>query len=568
MPTPRKFLLPALALALLALAATLYFLLRPTPLIPSFSTPVGKYHPPLKYRIVSFHHGHADKNLILLAHNLGFNGVQFQIEGSNLQGLTDFAIRDAQEHYVDYCHSLGMSVTLWVHELSDVPGPWLPEYPGPVSESNDRLFRYLANHYEWILTRIVPNIDGLCLTVVETDVNATAAPLLKRIVSVLRQKCDQHHKSFMLRTFVWTPDQFDSVMSAIKQLPQDTLLMSKIVPQDWQMRGAYAAELGAVGGRPQIVEFDAHGEYFLRDAVANCMVDRLKQQFDYIASKGADGICVRVDRDDSSLLFTPNEVNLWALGMFASGAADSQDQVWNAWAAYHYGKTAAPAVIRALKPTGQVVAELLSIGPFTFGDTRQFPPEPAVDPFDQNWQNWRWDKSYIPDFNAAERGDPAFTDRVTVQKQSATLLAAQSLADLNAAKPHLDPTDFAILRSRLLTNQAQLAFRTPMALASLHYRAWRYGPPAGRAAAARAYNSDLRQLRAIIGTFPESGPLVSWKNRSWRVDAPGDIDRNALYKWLYDALHNPPGFGPATQSSPPAQSAPATQTSPAQPPLP
>ena len=39
--------------------------------------------------------------------------------------------------------------------------------------------------------------------------------------------------------------------------------MSKAVPQDWQMRGENAAEIGKVGDRPQIIEYDVAGEYFL-----------------------------------------------------------------------------------------------------------------------------------------------------------------------------------------------------------------------------------------------------------------------------------------------------------------
>ena len=99
-------------------------------------TQIGKVHPPLPYRIVSFHKGRADKKLIRLASQLGFNGVQIQLEGSTVDGIKQFAERDAKEHLVDFCHQLGMKVTVWVHELSDVPPPWMPEWLGPVSPDN------------------------------------------------------------------------------------------------------------------------------------------------------------------------------------------------------------------------------------------------------------------------------------------------------------------------------------------------------------------------------------------------------------------------------------------------
>ncbi len=511
------------------------------PLVPDFTTPVGKFREPLPYRIVSFHRGRADKNLIKLAHQLGFNGVQFQIEGSNVAGLMDFSERDAEEHLVDYCHSLGMQVTVWVHELSDLPGEGSPEFAGPVAEGNEKLWAYLSGRYEWLLTKIVPNVDGLVLTVVETDVNATSAPLMKRVVGLIRKKCEEHGKSLIVRTFVWTPEEFAGVMGAVRELPPDTVVMSKIVPQDWQMRGGFAAELGAVGSEKQIVEFDVAGEYFLRNSVANCMVGLLKKQMDYAVSKGAAGICVRVDREDSDVLFTPNEVNLWALGMWASGAANDEAGVWDAWAKYRYGEKAAAGVKKALEPTGGVVAEMLSIGPFTFGDTRSFPPLPSEDPFSQNWQNWKWDKAYGKAHSDAELGEPAFVEGVAKQKAEAAATAAKCLADLEAVKGELSPVEYAILRSKLEGNRVQLSFRAPMAMAALHYRAWKYGPGGGREAARKAYLEDVAAVRAAAMAIPDPGELVTYKQRVWRVGAAEGVDRDAVFKWAFEAGKLVPG---------------------------
>ena len=183
----------------------------------------------------------------------------------------------------------------------------------------------------------MPNIDGLVLTVVETQVRATDTSVMLKIADVIRKKCDKYKKSLIVRTFVWYPEEYANVMSAVNQLPADTVIMSKCVPQDWQMRGGYAAEIGNVGGRAQIVEFDACGEYFLRDNVANCMPELLKQHFDHDMKHNISGICVRVDRDNSSVLHEPSEVNLWALGMLAAGATDKVDDIWSAWATNRFG---------------------------------------------------------------------------------------------------------------------------------------------------------------------------------------------------------------------------------------
>ncbi len=508
---------------------------NPAPLIPDFSIPMARVRQPMPFRIVSFHRGRADKNLIKLAAQLGFNGVQFQIEGSNEQGIADFAARDSREHLVDYCHSLGMKVTVWVHELSDLPGPWMPEYLGPETADNDALFDYLGQRYEWILAKAIPNVDGLALTVVETQIRATKPPMLLRLCDLISKKCAEHNKSFMLRTFVWHPEELEGVMGAVKKLPPDTVIMSKSVPQDWQMRGAHPMEIGAVGGRPQIIEFDVEGEYFLHNAVANCMPELLKKQFDYAVSKGAQGICVRVDRADDSVLFQPSEVNLWALGMLASGASKSVDDIWNRWATYRYGSQAAPVIIRALKPTEEVVAEIVSIGPFTFGDTRRFPPLPDEEVFTQNWQNWQWDKDYLPAYHEAETGDAAFIQKVAQQKVGAMRIADACLKDLEAARPLLNRIDWEILYTKLLTNKTQLAFRSPMALAALDIAPQRMPPHGLRG---EAHLDKIRQyiaeVRAIVSPRYPLPIEVDYAGRRWQLGVPAEVNRNILLFWAYD----------------------------------
>jgi hypothetical protein len=514
------------------------------PPLKQFSIPVGQVREPLKYRIVSFHRGRADKQLILLAKQLGFNGVQFQIEGSNEDGIADFAARDSREGLIDYCHSLGMQVTVWVHELADLPNPWLPEYLGDPDEKNAKIWEVLDKRYEWILTKAIPKVDGLVLTVVETQVNATSTPLMKKIVEVVDRQCQANGKYLIVRTFVWHPEELASVMGAVRDLPADTVIMSKVVPQDWQMRGDNAAEIGAVGKRPQIVEYDVAGEYFLKGDVANCFTDLLKRQFDYGLSKGVQGICVRVDRDDFNVLYQPQEVNLWALGFLAGGASNDLDDIWNKWATYRYGAGAAPGVIKALKPTGSVVAELLSIGPFTDGDTRAFPAMPDDYVFDTNWQNWRWNGAYQRAYEAAEAGDPAFIAQVDTQKRAAMEVSKRCLADLDAAAAMLDPLEYSILHTKLLTNDFQLRFRTPMALATLHFRAWRNARNDQESSnALAAYRRDLAEVRKMADELSTYYPVgggkgprqVQYLGRRWTLDVPLGVNRDLLYKWAYDA---------------------------------
>jgi hypothetical protein len=536
LPLSTKVRLEIIAALLLALTPVWIAHFWPTDTLPRppIHIEMGKVRPPLEYRIVSFHRGRADKQLIRLAAELGFNGVQFQIEGSTLAGIKDFANRDAQEHLVDFCHSLGMKVTIWVHEMSDLPSPWVPEWLGPVTTDNPMLWATLDDRYETMLRDTIPNVDGLCLTVVETQIRATDPAVLLKLVNLLQSKCSKYNKTLMVRTFVWYPREFDGVMAAVKQFPKDMVVMSKCVPQDWNLRGTFASEIGAVGDRPQIIEYDVAGEYFRRNAVANCMPELLKKNFDYGLAHHVSGICVRVDRDNDNVLEQPNEVNLWTLGMLADGATDNLDEIWNAWATNRFGPAAASGVITALKPTGDVVAEMLSIGPFMFGDTRSFPVLGDDDVFGQLHQNWWWDKSFEPIHEKAEVGDPEFTAKVAADKQTAAAEADQCLASLELVRNQLAPQDYAILRTRLMTNKIQLKFRAPMVMAVLHFR--RLVTTNSRAECVemdRAMQQDLAQVRAAAEPIYPTPAQFNWLDRTWNVGVPDDVPREQIFSWAY-----------------------------------
>jgi len=495
---------------------------------------------PLPYRIVSFHRGRADKEVIRRAADLGFNGVMFQLEGGNVGPLKEFGERDKQEGYIALCHSLGMKVTLWVHELSDIPEKNDPDYLGPIEAGNERLWSHLEDRYEWLFGELLPDVDGIVLTVAETQFWATDTDIMRRIVGILRDKCDKYNKQLIVRTFVHTPGQFETVMACVRQLPSDVVIMSKCVPQDWQMRGIYDKAVGGVGAHDQIVEYDIGGEYFLNTSVANCMPSLLKQHFDYGLKHGVDGVCVRVDRGDSEVLYQPNELNLWALGMFASGKTDSVEDVWQAWATARYGEKAAPGVIRALKPTQKVITECLCIGPFTYGDTRGFPP-PGMeeDPFNCNWQNWRWDPSFVPLRDRILAGDLRFLRQLQVQKSSAIRLAQQCLDDLELAKGSLDQADYEILKTKLTTNKVNIEFRAPMMLANVRYhRILNTNDEAEKRRQAREIRKELEQIRAVADRDYPPAREIEHLGQTWRVGTPegmgwppGGIDWKKVHHW-------------------------------------
>jgi dienelactone hydrolase len=504
------------------------------PIPPSPAESASNPTKPMPYRIISFHRGYPNealpdqgsvsKEIIQRAANLGYNGVQFMFVGETVKDLERFAQYDAKEKTVDFCHRQGMKVTMWVHELSSLPKPGTPGYLGPVALDNEKLWAYLDRRYERILGQLLPNIDGLVLTVVETQIRVTEPKLMTKLALLLRDKCRKYGKELTVRTFVWYPAELEGVRACVNQLPDDVIIMTKCVVQDWQMRGAHDPMIGHVGNHKQIIEYDVAGEYFLLDAVANCMPDVLKGCFDYDRHHGAAGIVVRADRYHSGSEVTdqPQEVNLCALGLWASGKADSVDEVWDRWATQRFGPQAAPGIIRALKPTSQVLTECLNIGPFTFGDTRRAsPPNGDADAFAGNWESWRWDESYEPLYCRALEGDPQVIQETERQKAAAFQAARQCLEELNRVETLLAPQDYEILKSRLGNNQVQLEYRAPMMLAYLRYRRMLNArDPGERQRLAKEIHQHLDQIRAVANRTYASLRQIDYRGRQWRVGAP------------------------------------------------
>src|SRR5581483_566644 len=182
-----------------------------------------------------------------------------------------------------------------------------------------------------------------------------------------------------------------------------------------------------------------------------------------------------------------------------------------------------------------VVSEMLNIGPFSFGDTRQFPPIGDEDVFGQLHQNWWWDPAtYGAIHDRAEIGEPGFTADVAAAKQRAKATAAQCLTDLDLVRDKLAPEDYEILKTRLITNEVQLAFRAPMALAVLHYRQMmNAGDAKSRAAADSALQVDLQQVREAAKMPLGEAETIPWLGQSWRVGPPDDYWPDAIDAWAY-----------------------------------
>ena len=292
----------------------------------------------MKYRSISSHRGTIDPQVIELAAKLGYNDVCFQVEGKQQLMLRELRDRWDRSRLPQLIHGLDMTISVWVHEFEDVDPAW-----GPLELDNQVLWQELENRYRHLLTEFLPEIDWLVLTVVESSVRVTDPRMLEHLARLIKRVCDDCDKQLIIRSFVWTLEEFEGVTAAIAKLPDDITVMTKYVPQDWHRADNHDPLIGHVGDKDQIVELDIAGEYFRGDTIAHCFAEELHQRFAYWQEKGVDGLSVRVDRGwhaythHDCILHQVQESNLWCLGQWMTGAAQDIDTPLIAWATARFG---------------------------------------------------------------------------------------------------------------------------------------------------------------------------------------------------------------------------------------
>jgi hypothetical protein len=430
-----------------------------------------------------------------------------------------------------------MTLSVWVREFQD----WDAGL-GPKTVDNERFWVAVAERYRRILNTILPEIDFLVLTVVESEVRVTNDPaVLAKLIETINGECRRVGKKLIFRAFVWYPEEMKVVAEAITKLPMDVIVESKCVPCDWHLRGSDNPFIGQAGGRREHVELDVAGEYNKLDFVACAFTNTLEHQLKYAVSKGVKGISVRVERrllrggggygnnpghPFASVWGQAQEVNLWFLGYWASGKSFSQDQIWKAYAEATFGKSAAPMMIAALRPTGEVIAEAVSVDRESFGYSRDYlpgmrgakgkitesmhiPEGPII--FDVPHSPARWDDSLKPAFEKIAAGDPEVIRRKTESYRRALQSAERSLTLIDEARNSLPEGAYPFFRWKLEENRYCLIMLCEAELAWMKaMRRVRAASEEERSALAAQIQSHLARMTKLYSDEGGKTAQIAW----------------------------------------------------------
>ncbi len=465
-----------------------------------------------------------NRELVRLAAGLGFNDVTIQTERATVAKLEDLRRWADETGNFKFIKEQKMTISVWVHEFCELP----PDLGKPTLD-NEKLWNLERERYRR-LCQLLPEVDYFVLTVVESDVRVTEDPvMLTKLVTIVNEECRKANKKLIYRTFQWHVEEADVMKRSMDTLPKDVIVMSKCVPQDWHLRGENDIFIGQAGQRDQFIEFDIAGEYNKLTHVACAFTDVLKRQLDYARKNNCDGFAVRVDRYGASCYGQAQEANLWFLGLYGSGRCDDEQKIWHRYATELFGPKPAPAMIEALYPSGDVVAEAICVEQESFGYSRDVIPaaRKMENPFDVLHSPAKWDKSIEPIYQKIITGDPEIIQRKAAAFEKRLASTDHSLRLIDSVKDELPPGAYPFFRWKLEENRFLLEMFCNMELAWLKDQRLR------RASYPREKKGLEEQVQVHLKTFRQVYDSQSGKTlkATWR-GATHSLRRGSCHNWL------------------------------------
>jgi hypothetical protein len=272
---------------------------------------------------------------------------------------------------------------LWLHEFDDIPERFrtgsrgvadaqiAQSVTGTGDSASFRLGRrvnmddpaladYLRARYDRLLN-LCPTTSGIVLTLHESDnklfrnaevQSKLSVPARIQWVSrIIYDVAKKHNKKLILRNFFYEPKEMEYFAEAIRELPDDIIIMSKDVVHDFDPWYPFDPLHGKVGKKVQIMEADLCVEKAWNTQGLYAQVDYIRRDLQRARDTGLAGVVGR------NQVFWPHpfedthEVNLYAFSRLMQDPNLPVDTVLLDWARRRYPAAAAPYLASAMKRT-------------------------------------------------------------------------------------------------------------------------------------------------------------------------------------------------------------------------
>ncbi len=355
---------------------------------------------------------------------------------------------------------LGLRSWIWVHELDNVPKPFLQGKA--VQMDRPGFGEWLTARYEELF-KTYPEFDGVMLTFHETqykifDNRQVQSSLgmperFARMINLIDAVCRRHKKDFIVRSFLYEPEQMQWFKDGYRKTGAHVMVLTKCEPHDWDPYYPHDPLIGAFPDRKQIIEFDGSSEFTGKNRIPYASPGYFEHRWRYdLKQPGVVGYNVRLDHAGYDALYTPNEINIYTLYRLTADPKITGERIWKEWTLLRYGAGAAPKVEAVLRPSFEAVNKAFFPLQFWITDHSRLPKmDYAVGHISsRTMAKWYPDK---PEYKVLEEKlqhpDPALVDRIVKEKEEAIALARKSMAALAAARPYMKPEQYEDLRWRV-----------------------------------------------------------------------------------------------------------------------
>jgi hypothetical protein len=279
---------------------------------------------------------------------------------------------------IDKAHQAGIEeVTVWDHAL--YPLDYYPDRfkTGPDSTidlDNPDFWIWFKQDYRDMMN-LIPNVDGLILTFVETGARAERqyseqlSTKAEKLAVVINHVADivigELGKKLYIRTFAYSDSEYRVTVGCLEHLKYDNIiLMMKETPHDFFLTHPNDKFAGTIN-RPTIIEFDTGNEFNGQGVIANTWPEYvLKRWRDFLSRKHIIGYVARTDRyGTTTAINRPSEILLYALKRCTEDTTITAELIYDEFITSRYGADALPW----LKPAFKSAFDIVTSSMYTLG---------------------------------------------------------------------------------------------------------------------------------------------------------------------------------------------------------
>ena len=284
-------------------------------------------------------------------------------------------------------------VNVWDHALYN-----LDYYPtnfktGPDSSidlDNPEFWIWFKQDYRNMMA-LIPNVDGLVLTFIETGARAElqysqklkdkGEKIAAVVDAVAMVVCEELGKKLYIRTFAYNDSEYRAIIGCISHIKSSKIiLMMKETPHDFFLTHPNDKFAGTID-RPTIIEFDTGNEFNGQGVIANTWPQYVLNRWrDFRSRKNIIGYVARTDRfGNTSVINRPSEILLYALKRYTEDTTVTDEMIYDEFISSTYGKQASLWLKPAFKSAFDIVtSSLYTLGTNTANHSSlDFDPYPS-----------------------------------------------------------------------------------------------------------------------------------------------------------------------------------------------